>query len=56
MSTSRLYEAWHKSGAPVELHVFETGGHGFGMHRNGRLSEAWTMLLENWLRARKLIA
>lgn len=54
MSTSRLYEAWHKAGIPVELHVFGNGGHGFGMARQGTLSDAWVGLLDNWLRARGL--
>jgi dipeptidyl aminopeptidase/acylaminoacyl peptidase len=24
-----LYSAWHKANIPVELHVFQTGRHGF---------------------------
>jgi acetyl esterase/lipase len=55
MSTSRLYEAWHASGASAELHVFANGGHGWGMDRPGHLSDAWTTLLENWLRFRGLL-
>jgi acetyl esterase/lipase len=52
MSTSRLYEAWHSSGARAELHVFGNGGHGWGMDAAPHLSSTWTMLLENWLRVR----
>jgi acetyl esterase/lipase len=55
MSTSRLYEAWHSSGAPAELHVFGNGGHGWGMDAPGHLSDMWTSLLENWLRVRGLL-
>jgi dienelactone hydrolase len=55
MSTSRLYEAWHKAGGPAELHVFGDGPHGFGMTRIGTLSDVWPMLLANWLRARGLL-
>jgi acetyl esterase/lipase len=55
MSTSRLYEAWHASGASAELHVFANGGHGWGMDRPGHLTDAWTTLLENWLRCRGLL-
>jgi predicted esterase len=50
MSTSRLYEAWHSSGAPAELHVFGNGGHGWGMNTPGNLHDIWTVLLANWLR------
>ena len=56
ISSARLYEAWHKSGAPAELHVFGNGGHGWGMDRPGWLSDIWTKLLENWLRVRGLIS
>lgn len=55
MSSSRLYEAWHISGASAELHVFANGGHGWGMDAPGHLSDVWTMLLHNWLRLQRLI-
>jgi len=55
MSTSRLYEAWHASGASAELHVFANGGHGWGMDVPGYLSDIWTKLLENWLRHHHLL-
>ncbi|GLQ53784.1 hypothetical protein GCM10010862_10430 [Devosia nitrariae] len=55
IASSRLYEAWHKSGAPAELHVFGNGGHGYGMAQQGSLSDAWPKLLENWMRARGLL-
>lgn len=55
VATSRLYEAWHMSGAPAELHVFGNGGHGWGMLAPGYLSDIWTVLLERWLRERGLI-
>ena len=56
VSSTRLYEAWHKSGAPAELHVFGNGGHGWGMLEAGWLSDIWPQLLERWLRVRGLIA
>ncbi len=55
ISTSRLYEAWHKKGGAAELHLFQNGGHGFGMARIGALSDVWPLLLENWLRANGFI-
>jgi acetyl esterase/lipase len=56
ISSSRLYEQWHASGAPAELHVFGNGGHGWGMLAPGYLSDIWTVLLERWLRERGLIS
>lgn len=44
-----LWQAWRAAGRPVELHVFASGGHGFGMKRTGHPSDAWVDLLERWL-------
>jgi fermentation-respiration switch protein FrsA (DUF1100 family) len=55
ISSARLYEAWHKAGAPAELHIFGNGAHGFGMGDKGLLSDLWTKLLENWMRSRGLL-
>ncbi|MEO8615662.1 MAG: alpha/beta hydrolase [Luteolibacter sp.] len=33
---------------PVSLHLFESGGHGYGLHGKGDL-EQWPVLLEHWL-------
>jgi len=55
MSSSRLYDAWHRSGASAELHVFADGGHGWGMDGPGYLSDIWTKLLENWLRFHRFL-
>ncbi|MBR1920866.1 MAG: alpha/beta hydrolase [Kiritimatiellae bacterium] len=34
---------------PVELHVFERGGHGYGIRQNGAPTDAWPRLAEAWL-------
>jgi acetyl esterase/lipase len=39
---------------PVTLHLFEKGGHGYGMHGKGAL-EVWPSLLETWLRERAVM-
>jgi acetyl esterase/lipase len=51
MSATRLYESWHKAGAPVELHVFANGGHGYGTRKQDLLSDAWIDVFEAWLTA-----
>jgi acetyl esterase/lipase len=38
-------------GVPVSLHLFEAGGHGYGLNGKGPL-EAWPTLFEAWLAAR----
>ena len=45
------YEALAAAGIPVELHMFPTGGHGFGLHPVGRPEEHWTQLAAAWMRA-----
>jgi acetyl esterase/lipase len=36
-----LYMAWRKAGASAELHLYERGGHGFDLHRQGASSDHW---------------
>lgn len=36
---------------PVTLHLFETGGHGYGLHGEGELKQ-WPVLLEGWLKGK----
>jgi acetyl esterase/lipase len=55
LTSVRLYEAWHASGAPAELHIFRNGGHGYGMAKEGWLSDIWPTLLERWMRERGLV-
>lgn len=38
-------------GVPVSLHLFEKGGHGYGLKGKGELA-TWPQLLEQWLQAR----
>jgi acetyl esterase/lipase len=45
-----IYKAWLQAKVPAELHVFETGGHGFGVARKGTSSDQWLELFDNWLR------
>ncbi len=44
-----MYEALRTAKVPAELHVFATGGHGFGLRSiAGKDVEAWPTLVENW--------
>lgn len=44
-----LYETWQAAGASAELHVFENGGHGFGMLHQEKRSDQWPTLFDRWL-------
>lgn len=45
-----FYEALKKNGVPAEMHVFEHGGHGFGLAPRDPVLSAWTTLCEGWMR------
>lgn len=55
-SSVRLYEAWRSAGRQAELHIFEKGGHGFGMAQKGLPVDRWTERLADWLAQRRFIA
>ena len=43
--------ALREKGVPHALHIFEKGGHGYGLKGEGELA-GWPLLLEGWLAAR----
>jgi acetyl esterase/lipase len=43
-----LHRAWREAGRPVELHLFERGGHGFGTNRLGLPVDGWPELFLSW--------
>lgn len=45
-----VYARWTAAGLPVELHIFERGGHGFGALRRGHPTDLWMAAFEHWLR------
>ena len=36
---------------PVELHVYPTGGHGYGLRRTKELVTTWPARVADWLRS-----
>jgi putative heme-binding domain-containing protein len=53
--SARLYSEWKAAGGPAELHLYEKGGHGFGMSRRGLPVDGWIDRLGDWLAQRGLI-
>ncbi|QSW88573.1 alpha/beta hydrolase [Flavobacterium endoglycinae] len=47
------YLALKKNGVSAEMHIYEKGGHGFGLGTNDT-SKFWPKQLENWLKANQL--
>ncbi|WP_422929274.1 alpha/beta hydrolase [Singulisphaera sp. PoT] len=51
----RVYEAWKAAKRPAELHLYEKGGHGFGMNKRGLPVDRWIERYGDWLSQRGLI-
>ncbi len=51
-----FYQALRNNAVPVEMHVFEHGGHGFGLAPNDATLATWTTLAESWMRRHGWIA
>ncbi|MEO5603449.1 MAG: alpha/beta hydrolase [Cyclobacteriaceae bacterium] len=49
-----FYESLLKHHVPSELHIYERGGHGFGMN-NPTTEEKWMVSLRNWLKSKAFI-
>jgi acetyl esterase/lipase len=50
-----FYEALRANKVAAEMHIYEVGGHGFGMLRDKRPADLWPNELEAWLKARKIV-
>jgi acetyl esterase/lipase len=44
-----LITAWKKAGRPVEFHLYQNGGHGFGLGNPGKSSTGWFPQFMIWL-------
>ena len=49
------YRALKDAKVPAEMHLFSSGGHGFGIHPTGTPVEHWTILATFWLRSLHII-
>jgi acetyl esterase/lipase len=47
------YNALQRNHVKVEMHIYEAGGHGFGMH-NATTTDSWMDRCFNWMMANKL--
>jgi acetyl esterase/lipase len=50
-----LYRALRGAGVPVELHIYDEGGHGFGVRKSGRPVSGWPERCAEWLRHRRIL-
>ena len=48
-----VVESWFKAGRPVEFHLYQNGGHGFGLGNPNRTSNRWFDAFIYWLEVNK---
>lgn len=48
-----VIESWYKAGIPVEFHLYQNGGHGFGLGNPDRTSNRWFDAFMHWLEVNK---
>jgi acetyl esterase/lipase len=53
-SIMRLHDALREACNYPEVHIFSSGGHGFGMRKSGQSSDHWIESFYYWLRAQGL--
>ncbi|SDZ44485.1 Acetyl esterase/lipase [Rhodonellum ikkaensis] len=44
-----VIDSWYKAGIPVEFHLYQNGGHGFGLGNPDRTSNRWFDAFMYWL-------
>jgi acetyl esterase/lipase len=52
----RFFDALTAAGAKPDVHIFTSGGHGFGLRRQGTTSDHWIDALYFWMEAQGLTA
>jgi len=50
-----MYLALKKLKVPAELHVYASGGHGFGLRPSEHPASSWPLRCEQWMRSRGLL-
>lgn len=51
----RMYLALKKAGVSAELHVYATGGHGFGLRPSDKPCSTWTARCADWMRSQGML-
>ncbi len=53
-NAGRFFAALRAAKVPAEMHIYSSGGHGFGMVKTGKTSAAWPAALVAWLQEAQL--
>jgi acetyl esterase/lipase len=49
------YAALKSAKVPVEMHLYPSGGHGYGLRRSDHLVTTWPARVDDWMRSRGLL-
>ena len=44
-----VVQSWYDAGRPVEFHLYQNGGHGFGLGYPGNTANGWFPVFLHWL-------
>ena len=47
--------ALRKNNIPTALHIWEDGGHGYGLGKGRGSIESWPKIVEEWMKVRNII-
>lgn len=50
-----IFKKWFDAKQPAELHIYEKGGHGFGMRKQGIPTDTWYERFGEWLKLQGLL-
>lgn len=50
-----VIDSWFKAGIPVEFHLYQNGGHGFGLGNPDRTSNRWFDAFMHWLEVNRFL-
>ncbi len=51
-----VIKSWYEAGLPVEFHLYQNGGHGFGLGNPNRTSNRWFDAFIHWLEVNGFLA
>lgn len=50
IASAELYIKLKKAGVPAELHIYESGGHGYGLRPTGQPVTGWNHVMADWMK------
>jgi acetyl esterase/lipase len=50
-----LFRALRKAGVPAEMHIYSTGGHGFGLRKSAKPCSEWPARCSEWMKVQGLL-